>query len=208
MTSPTEAGGPALKVILGDRAEARVGYTVRFRLVRDRLRLVHDRFGTMGYWSAVRDNAGAAIALALAQPNVTLDSLYPGQREELEQQLKQRVAEALKADGMQLADFSLAAVDLGRAGEVIQATLRARLELAREEANAAIQQLRVRNDAELTGRLADVGETALRYREAELWRDLTFRPDGVGLSVPMPAPATAAESSPAASESNQSDFRE
>ena len=58
VNSPTEAGGPALKVMLGDRAEAKVGYTVRFRLVRDQLRLVHDRFGTTGYWSAVRDNVG------------------------------------------------------------------------------------------------------------------------------------------------------
>ncbi len=39
VNSPTEAGGPALKVMLGDRAEAKVGYTVRFRLVRDQLRL-------------------------------------------------------------------------------------------------------------------------------------------------------------------------
>ena len=77
--------------MLGDRAEAKVGYTVRFRLVRDQLRLVHDRFGTTGYWSAVRDNVGvgAALAVALAQPDVTLDSLHPGQRQELEQQLKQ-----------------------------------------------------------------------------------------------------------------------
>ncbi|GAA0326745.1 SPFH domain-containing protein [Micropruina glycogenica] len=100
--------------MLGDRAEAKVGYTVRFRLVRDQLRLVHDRFGTTGYWSAVRDNVGvgAALAVALAQPDVTLDSLYPGQRQELEQQLKQRLAETLAADGVKLAGFSLGAVDL------------------------------------------------------------------------------------------------
>ena len=117
VNSPTEAGGPALKVMLGDRAEAKVGYTVRFRLVRDQLRLVHDRFGTTGYWSAVRDNVGvgAALAVALAQPDVTLDSLHPGQRQELEQQLKQRLAETLAADGMELAGFSLGAVYLGRA---------------------------------------------------------------------------------------------
>ena len=170
--------------MLGDRAEAKVGYTVRFRLVRDQLRLVHDRFGTTGYWSAVRDNVGAALAVALAQPDVTLDSLYPGQRQKLEQQLKQRLAETLAADGMELAGFSLGAVDLGRAGETVQATLRARLGLAREEANAALQRLRVQHDAELTSRLAEVGETALRYREAEMWRDLAFRSDGVGVSVP------------------------
>ena len=189
--------------MLGDRAEAKVGYTVRFRLVRDQLRLVHDRFGTTGYWSAVRDNVGAALAVALAQPDVTLDSLYPGQRQELEQQLKQRLAETLAADGMELAGFSLGAVDLSRAGETVQATLRARLELAREEANAALQRLRVQHDAELTSRLAEVGETALRYREAEMWRDLAFRSDGVGVSVPLPAPPMAE----AATESSESDGR-
>ena len=189
--------------MLGDRAEAKVGYTVRFRLVRDQLRLVHDRFGTTGYWSAVRDIVGAALAVALAQPDVTLDSLYPGQRQKLEQQLKQRLAETLAADGMELAGFSLGAVDLGRAGETVQATLRARLGLAREEANAALQRLRVQHDAELTSRLAEVGETALRYREAEMWRDLAFRSDGVGVSVPLSAPPRAE----AATESSESDGR-
>lgn len=56
-TSAVEACGPALDVVLGDRAEAQVSYTVRFRLDPDRLRLVHDRFGTTGYWSAVRTTA-------------------------------------------------------------------------------------------------------------------------------------------------------
>ncbi len=189
--------------MLGDRAEAKVGYTVRFRLVRDQLRLVHDRFGTTGNWSALRDNVGAALAVALAQPDVTLDSLYPGQRQKLEQQLKQRLAETLAADGMELAGFSLGAGDLGRAGETVQATLRARLGLAREEANAALQRLRVQHDAELTSRLAEVGETALRYREAEMWRDLAFRSDGVGVSVPLSAPPMAE----AATESSESDGR-
>ena len=189
--------------MLGDRAEAKVGYTVRFRLVRDQLRLVHDRFGTTGYWSAVRDNVGAALAVALAQPDVTLDSLHPGQRQELEQQLKQRLAGTLAADGTELAGFSLGAVDLGRAGETVQATLRARLGLAREEAHAALQRLRVQHDAELTSRLAEVGETALRYREAEMWRDLAFRSDGVGVSVPLSAPPMAE----AATESSESDGR-
>lgn len=151
----------------------------------------------------MRDNVGAALAVALAQPDVTLDSLYPGQRQELEQQLKQRLAETLAADGMKLAGFSLGAVDLGRAGETVQFTMRARLGLAREEANAALQRLRVQHDAELTSRLAEVGETALRYREAEMWRDLAFRSDGVGVSVPLPAPPMAE----AATESSESDGR-
>ena len=63
--------------------------------------------------------------------------------------------------------------------------------------------LRVQHVAELTSRLAEVGETPLRYREAEMWRDLAFRSDGVGVSVPLPAPPMAE----AATESSESDGR-
>lgn len=198
---PVEAGGPALTVVLGDRAEAVVGYTVRFRLDPDQLRIVHDRFGIGGYWSAVRDDSGAAVAAALAEPDVTLDSVFPGERAALEARLKDRVAAALAEDGMTVTGFALGTVDLGRAGETIQATLRSRLELAREEAAAAIQQLRVRHDAELAPYLTEVGDTALGYRQTEVLRDLAYRPEIVRLSFPAhPAPTPAETAQPAAVE--------
>lgn len=192
--SAVEAAGPPLRVVLGDRTEAVVSYTVRFRLVPDQLRVVHDRFGTSGYWSAVRDDSAAAVAAALAEPEVTLDSLYPGERAALELLLKERVAAALAHDGMALTGFSLGGVDLGRAGETVQATLRTRLELAREEAGVAIQELRVRHDAELAQYLTEVGDTALKYRQTEVWRDLAYRPDTVRLSFPVPSVTSVAES--------------
>lgn len=191
--SPVEAGGPPLRVILGDRAEAVVSYTVRFLLDPHRLRLVHDRFGTMGYWSAVRDVSGGAVATALAEPGVTLDSLYPGNREALESRLKDRVADALSGDGMTVTGFYLGAVDLGRAGETVQATVRARLELAREEAESATQELRVRHDAALAHVLAEAGDTGLRYRQTDVFRDLAYRPDNLRLSLPVPSVARVAE---------------
>jgi hypothetical protein len=200
VASSVEASGPALRVVLGDRAEAVVSYTVRFQLVPEQLRVVHDRFGTSGFWSAVRDDSGAAVAATLAETDVSLDSLYPGERGALELRLKEGVAAALAEDGMVLTGFALGAVDLGRAGETVQATLRTRLELAKEEAGAALQELRVRHDAELSRYLGDVGDTALRYREADVWRDLSYRPDALRMSFPAPSVGNAVEpghSSPA-----------
>jgi hypothetical protein len=200
VASPVEASGPALRVVLGDRAEAVVSYTVRFQLVPGHLRIVHDRFGTSGYWSAVRDDSGAAVAATLAEPDVTLDSLYPGERGALELRLKDSVAAALAEDGMLLTGFTLGAVDLGRAGETVQATLRTRLELAKEEAGAALQELRVRHDAELAQYLSEVGDTALRYRQTDVWRDLAYRPDALRMSFPAPTAGSSGElghSSPA-----------
>ncbi|MFZ0530944.1 MAG: SPFH domain-containing protein [Propionicimonas sp.] len=191
--SSVEASGPALKVILGDRVEAVVGYTVRFRLMPEELRIVHERFGTSGYWSAVRDDSGAAVMTALADPEVTMDSLYPGERAALEVRLKEAVTAALSGDGMVVTGFSLGTIDLGRAGETVQATLRARLELAREEAEAGLRELRVRHDAELSQYLTEVGDTALRYRQTEVWRDLANRPDNLRLSYPGPSVGTASE---------------
>ncbi len=69
--------------------------------------------------------------------------------------------------------FSLGNTDLGAANELVQATIRARLELEREEAEAPVRLARARHDAELqpfvTG---DASGVALRYRENEVWRDV------------------------------------
>ena len=69
--------------------------------------------------------------------------------------------------------FSLGNTDLGASNELVQATIRARLELEREDAEAPVRLARARHDAELqpfvTG---DASGVALRYRENEVWRDL------------------------------------
>ncbi|MGB8021584.1 MAG: SPFH domain-containing protein [Candidatus Nanopelagicales bacterium] len=181
---PTEAFGPALRVTLGDRAEAVVGYTVRFRLDPERLRSVHDRFGPDGIWAVCRDDSGRAIAGELADPGISLEDLFGSARADLEARLGRAVSAALGADGIVLTSFSLGAVDLGRTGQVIQAVVRARLELEREEAESAMRLARARHDAELAPQLVGVGEAALRYRQTDLWRDLIGRSEAVALALP------------------------
>lgn len=181
---PTEAFGPAQRVTLGDRAEAVVGYTVRFRLDPERLRSVHDRFGPGGIWAVCRDDSARAIAGELADPGVSLDDLFGSSRADLEARLGRAVSDALAADGIVMTAFALGAVDLGRTGQVIQAVVRARLELEREEAESAMRLARARHDAELAPHLAAVGEAALRYRQADLWRDIVGRSEAVALALP------------------------
>jgi regulator of protease activity HflC (stomatin/prohibitin superfamily) len=206
--SPTEAYGPPLHVTLGDRADAVVGYTVRFRLDPPRLRLVHERFGQEGIWAVVRDDSMRAVSAGLSDPAVTLDSLFGSARAALEETLGKAVAAALDSDSLVMTSFALGSVDLGRTGEVIQSVVRARLELEREEAEAATRAARVRHDAELAPQLASVGEAALRYRQTDVWRDLFQRSESMTVAMPgpggtvvvpaeaeLPAAASAAEES-------------
>ncbi|HEX6888415.1 MAG TPA: SPFH domain-containing protein [Candidatus Nanopelagicales bacterium] len=183
-TSPHEALGPALAVTLGDRSQAVLAYTVRFRLDPERLRTVHERFGPDGLWAVVRDHSARAMTAALAEPTCTIDDCFGTARVALEERLGAAVAAVLDADGIVMTAFSLGSVDLGRAGELIQAAVRARLELAREEAEAATRIARVRHDAELAPYLVGVGEAALRYRQTDVWRDLVQRSEAMTVAVP------------------------
>jgi hypothetical protein len=192
--SDLERSGPALAVTLGDRAEGTVSYTVRFRLVPEQLRSVHERFGPDGLWAIVRDEADRAVAAALAAPGRSIDDLFAAARATLEADLAEAVGSALSADGFRLTLFRLGRVDLGRAGDTIQGAVRARYELEREQADAVTRLARARNDAELSPYLEhSTIDAALRYREADLWREMVARPDGV--SVVLPAGASTPSSS-------------
>jgi regulator of protease activity HflC (stomatin/prohibitin superfamily) len=206
-----EGTGPALRVTLGDRTQATVGYTVRFRLDEHRLRLVHDRFGPDGIWTAVRDISGRAVRSGLGESDVGIDRLFGTARAELEQKIGESVGETLNGDGMVVTMFAIGDVELGRTGAVIQATVRARLELEQEEAEAAVRMARARIDAELEPYLASVPDAALRYREVDVWRDLVHarperaiqvpgRPPAV---VPTPESAEAQQDSAPAEQSDQ-----
>jgi regulator of protease activity HflC (stomatin/prohibitin superfamily) len=185
-----ERTGPALRVTLGDRTQATLGYTVRFRLDESRLRMVHERFGADGIWTAVRDISGRAVRMRLGGSDVGIDQLMGSALTTLEQEIGTSVGETLGEDGMIVTMFAIGDIELGRTGAVIQSTVRARLELEREEAEAAVRTARARIDAELEPYLASVPEAALRYREVDVWRDLVHaRPDRV---IPVPGrPATA-----------------
>lgn len=187
-----EASGPAASVVLGDRAEARVSYTVRFRLTRERLRVVHERLGAHGLWSAVRDGSAAAIAARLADQSCRIEDFFGDARARLEASLKEAVEAALEQWGITLTDFTLGAVDFGRHGEAIQATVRARLEAEREVAESANRLLRARHDAELAPYVSASSGAALGYRQVELLqamaegggeRSRVALPDAVALRV-------------------------
>jgi regulator of protease activity HflC (stomatin/prohibitin superfamily) len=184
----SEYTGPPLRVTLGDRTQATLGYTVRFRLDEQRLRTVHERFGPDGIWTAVRDISSRAVRMRLGAADVGIDQLFGSARDALEQEIGSAVGETLGEDGMIVTMFAIGDVELGRTGAVIQSTLRARLELELEEAEAAVRMARARIDAELEPYLASVPEAALRYREVDVWRDLVHaRPDRV---IPLPGRPT------------------
>ncbi len=168
-----ERSGPVIDVLLGDRSAGRAAYTLRFRLDPKDLREVHDRFGRDGIWSAARDISARSVRSTLNDPTVSVDSLYGPARHDLEERLANDVRDALAGNALHLTSFTLDSVDLGRAGDAIQAAARARLELEREGAEAEMRQTRARADAEIATLLAGIdADAALRYREADAWRDL------------------------------------
>lgn len=182
-----ERVGPALRAKLGDRASVMLAYTIRFRIEPDSLRSIHERFGSSGIWSAVRDLTSSDIRSVVSDPTIGVDDLYGSRFQALEATLGSRVAETLAANGFVLMLMALGDPDLGSTGEVVQATVRSRLELEREEAEAPVRLARARNDAELQPYVTgDVSGVALRYRENEAWRDLAHTVASHTLVVPSP----------------------
>ena len=186
-----EQTGAPLPVSLGDRTTATMAYTVRFRLIPERLRDVHERFGPAGLFGIVRDDTATAITRTLRESGVVVDDLFGSALEACQQHLHAAVAEALSQDGIEVTGFFIATPDLGRTGEVIQATLRARLELAREQAEAATRLARAVNDADLDARTAASTGAAWRYRETDLWSDLVQRTDALQVALRAIGPAEA-----------------
>jgi regulator of protease activity HflC (stomatin/prohibitin superfamily) len=204
-----QQAGPSLRVVLGDRATVDVGYTVRFRLMPASLKSVHERFGKDGIWSAVRDASSRAVRASLGDPAVGIADLLGDSRRLVEGRLADAVGEVLAADGFEVALFTLEDTELGRTGEVIQATVRARYELEREQAEHATRVAEVQSDAALGEYLgADGASVALRYRELGVWREIITTPAGgsamavaarptVGAPPPHDEEGTGAESSAA-----------
>jgi regulator of protease activity HflC (stomatin/prohibitin superfamily) len=181
--SDLERSGPALRVALGDRATATVPYTVRFRLLPDTLRGVHERFGPEGIFGIVRDESSRAITSALGDPSVTVEDMFGPAREKCQDTVGAAVDAALQEAGIELTGFLLGAVDLGRTGDVIQATMRARHELDQEQAEAATRLARAANDADLQLRVTSSSSEAWRYRESELLRDILQRTEALQVAV-------------------------
>jgi SPFH domain / Band 7 family len=183
-----ERSGPPLEVTLGDRTTAAVPYTVRFRLVPDKLRHVHERFGPVGVFGFVRDASSAAVSAALRDPAIGIDDMFGAPLEVCQKSVGAAVADTLDARGIELSAFLFGAAELGRTGEVIQATLRARHELEREQAEAPTRLARANNDADLQQNLTLSNEAAWRYRETDLVGDLVQRTQALQVMVRAPAP--------------------
>jgi regulator of protease activity HflC (stomatin/prohibitin superfamily) len=175
--------GPPVSLFLGDRASAIVSFTVRFRLVPDQLRLVHERYGPGGIFGIVRDRTTQALTSALGRKEITVDDLFGGSRDACQQSIGTEIADVLQADGVEVTTFLLGAVELGRTGEVIQAISRARHELEQERVDAATRLARAANDVELEDSKATTGEAAWRYRETDLWRELIQRRETLNIAL-------------------------
>lgn len=178
-----ERSGPPLQVTLGDRTTATIAVTVRFQLVAENLRLLHEQFGPHGFYGIVRDECTKVVNVTLGDPAIGIDSLFGPARQECEELLSSAVREALLPHGIKMTALLLGTVDLGRTGEVIAATARARLELEREKAEAATRLARAVNDADLQQKMTSSGETAWRYRETDLWRDLVERTEALQVAL-------------------------
>jgi regulator of protease activity HflC (stomatin/prohibitin superfamily) len=175
--------GPPLQVTLGDRTTAVLSVTVRFRLIPEQLRLVHERFGPKGFFGIVRDETNRAVTTTLGDAEIGIDNLFGADREKCEERLRAATDSALAAEGIELTSLLLGPVEFGRTGEVIAATVRARYELEREQAEAATRMARALNDADLQQHMTSSSDGAWRYRETDLWRDLVQRTNDLQVAL-------------------------
>jgi regulator of protease activity HflC (stomatin/prohibitin superfamily) len=181
--------GEPVPVVLGDRVQATVGYTVRFRLRPEQLRVVHERFGPDGIFGIVRDESALVLGTALGQAGTGVADVLTEAGATARSAIADRLDQVLAEDGLELTSFMLGGFDLGRTGEVIQAVSRAPHELAYEEAMATVRLAQAQHDAELVAADGD----PWRYRETDLWRELIARREilNVGLQSGPRVPGTA-----------------
>ena len=155
-----ERSGPPLEVTLGDRTRATVPYTfdqagagqvrhVRAVWSRRSLRCRPGRQQRRGQ-RALRIRVG-------------IGRQFGAPLEVCQKSVGAAVADALDAHGIELTAFLLGAAEFGRTGDVIQATLRARHELERENAEASTRLARAANDADLQQNLTLSNQDAWRY---------------------------------------------
>jgi regulator of protease activity HflC (stomatin/prohibitin superfamily) len=192
--------GEPVPVVLGDRVQATVGYTVRFRLRPDELRVVHERFGPDGIFGIVRDQSALVLATALGQAAIGVADVLTEAGTTARSAIADQLDTVLAEDGLELTAFAFGGFDLGRTGEVIQAVSRAPHELAYEHAMATVRLAQAQHDAELVAADGD----PWRYRETDLWRELIARREilNVGLQsgprVPGAAAAVGSDGAPGA----------
>ena len=134
----------AASVFLGDGASALVQYTVRCQLDPTKLQTVHDTYGPEGIWSVLRDVSRQSVISECGSSDMTINDMFGEGYGALETRISEGLQAALAEVGFTLKMFSLREVDLGPAGEVVQARIRAGAELERENALAEVRRARVR----------------------------------------------------------------
>jgi len=166
-------------VFLGDGSSAQVQYTVRCQLEPNKLQGVHDTYGPEGVWSVLRDVSRQRVIAECGASGMTINDIFGDGYGALESRISKALSTSLDEVGFTLKMFSLREVDLGPAGEVVQARIRAGAELEREQALAEVRRARVDNDSVL---LADHDtldrDQLLRYRQIEAWNDLLEKWNG------------------------------
>ena len=176
---PTDFSDPPLLARLGDRAAVAVYYTIRFRILPDALRELHERVGPDGLKRLVRDHSRRVIIEELAADAYGIDDAFSTARDQLESKLAARVIESFHEDGFEVGMFNLRGIDFGSVNEIIAGTVRAKAELELEKADARVRKLRVENEAKTTAQLASsLTDAVLRYRQIELGREALQRWDG------------------------------
>lgn len=195
-----EHRGPAVSATLGDRAAVTVSYTVRFRIDPNQLNHVHQRFGPLGLFSLVRDASTEVVRSVLNREDTGVGDTFGSGREALQARLAESMSERLLQDGFEVSFITINDLDLGRTGESVQAAVRARWDLEREQAEGDMRRERARTDAELSPMLTGTShDLALRYREADAWRELaqsyaertgTLAPPGLRRPAATPGGAT------------------
>jgi regulator of protease activity HflC (stomatin/prohibitin superfamily) len=175
----TDFSDPPLTARLGDRAEVSVYYTIRFRILPDSLRALHERVGPDGLKRLVRDHSRRDIINELASDVYGIDDAFGAARDQLEAKLAARVIESLHEDGFEVDMFNLRGIGLGSVDEIVGGAVRAKAGLELEKANARVRELRVDNEAKTTAQLASyLTDAVLRYRQIELGREALQRWDG------------------------------
>ena len=171
-------------VFLGDGSTALVQYTVRCQLIPEKLQNVHDTYGPEGIWSVLRDVSRRCVITESGSSDMSIRDMFGDGYGALEGRISTGLATSLEDVGFQLKMFSLREVDLGPAGEVVQATIRAGAELEREHALAIVRRARIENDAALLAEIDSLDrDQLLRYRQIEAWNDLVEKWNG-GAHIP------------------------
>lgn len=135
---------PPFGVIDRDASGAGVFYTIRFRIAKDGLKQVHERFGPMGIKGIIRDESRRVIQELFSDDAYSIVDLAGTRRPELERVLFDRINDVLSNNGFAVTLFTLQEPDLRELGEALRAQRQEREQLAIEELRSQTDEARHR----------------------------------------------------------------